>query len=176
MSDEQQEMMVKMAVLTEQVSNVKSDTLEIKQTLRGIAVLQETLIQHGGRLKALEDADAAISARQESHSQRMARMEERLDIDLKASDKKIDSRVDEVWSYARKSNEAQMEFQNQLRGGMRTLNWIMGLLGASIIAGLIWLISATLDAKNVNSTQQLEIMQQAKEISELRRIIGRDGK
>lgn len=142
---------------------------DIKDMLRRFLATQEIVTQHGEAIKALMDNDQRMVLRMDSHSLWQTQHEEMTSRTMEKIDQKFDTKVDEVWKSQRSGFADITSFTNRLRGGMVVAYALLGAIGAIGMVGGNWLISTVNEAQQINRVQ-------AQELSELRRMVTKEGK
>lgn len=168
MADEQ-EMIVRMTRMETMMDGFREGQADIKDMLRRFLATQEIVTQHGEAIKALLDSDQRMVLRMDSHSQWQTQHEEVTERTLDKIDLKFDAKIDEVWKSQRAGFTEIATFQNRLRGGMAVAYALLGLMGSAGLIGGSWLINT------VNKAEQINLVQ-AQELSELRRMVTKEGK
>lgn len=168
MADEQ-EMIVRMTRMETMMDGFREGQADIKDMLRRFLATQEIVTQHGEAIKALLDSDQRMVLRMDSHSAWQNQHEEMTDRSIEKIDQKFEAKVDEVWKSQRAGFNEIATFQNRLRGGMVVVYALLGIIGTVGMAGGTWLINT------VNKAEQINLVQ-AQELSELRRMVTKEGR
>lgn len=168
MADEQ-EMIVRMTRMETMMDGFREGQADIKDMLRRFLATQEIVTQHGEAIKALLDSDQRMVLRMDSHSQWQTQHEEVTERMIDKIDLKFDNKIDEVWKSQRTGFTDIATFQNRLRGGMVVVYALLGIFGSAGMLGGTWLINT------VNKAEQINLVQ-AQELSELRRMVTKEGR
>lgn len=168
MADEQ-EMIVRMTRMETMMEGFREGQADMKDMLRQSLMIQETVTRHGEAIKSLLESDQRMWLRLESHSAWQGQHEDATEKAMDKIDLKFDTKIDEVWKSQRAGFTEIATFQNRLRGGMVVMYALLGIIGTVGMAGGTWLINTANKAEQINLVQ-------AQELSELRRMVAKEGR
>jgi len=169
MAEEDQEMMMRMTRLETLMEGVRESQSDIKEMLKQVLTIQETVTRHSEILRSLQENGTRTVDRLDSHSEWQKTHERQSDEATEKLNQKLDLKLDELWKYSRGGFAEVATFNNRLRGGMVALCALMSIMGTICMAGGTWLISTANEAQQINRLQ-------AQELAELRRMVTKEGR